>query len=252
MPLRVISLAASADRRERMRTLLDPLGLPWSFFDAVDGRAGLDPGLRRYDDAHRRAAFGTPLRPAEVGCFASHHALWTWCASQAQPLVVMEDDVDVDPALPALLTWLEPRMAELGLVRLGWVRARKGWALPLPMPGGYRLVKHWAAPRGTQSYVLSPASAARLLAHAKRWWLPVDTWLDDEAAHGVPVLALEPMPVRFRDDIDSTLGAMPSAAGLPAGAKLRREAVRTAMTVRNGLFELAFWAKVHAAGRLKP
>lgn len=92
--IRVISLSGS-DRRKGMQEQLDRQPLPWQFFDAY---TGLTEDIYYSDDLARRR-YGRPLARAELGCFASHRALWH-VASRLDPgrmMLILEDDLLVDP-----------------------------------------------------------------------------------------------------------------------------------------------------------
>ena len=92
--IRVISLLGSV-RRARVIEQLDGLGLDWRFFDALVG----PPPDIPYDAAKTRRRHGRELSQGELGCFASHRALWHQAAGDSAPDVtlVLEDDVLVDP-----------------------------------------------------------------------------------------------------------------------------------------------------------
>lgn len=95
IPVFVISLERSSDRRMGMKAHLDELGIPFSFLDAVDGANGLEA----YSPTYRRN-----LMPGEIGCFLSH-------AKAAQTIVdrghefacVLEDDARLLPSTLSML-----------------------------------------------------------------------------------------------------------------------------------------------------
>lgn len=93
IPVRIVSLQSSADRRQHCADVFGERGIPFTFFDAVDGRkmsaaeiATLDP--RRYD-----LQLGRELSPGEIGVAASFRALLGEIASgNDKYTAVFEDD----------------------------------------------------------------------------------------------------------------------------------------------------------------
>jgi glycosyl transferase family 25 len=191
LAIRVISLPGSVERRQRMRQQLDPLGLPWSFFDARTGA----PETLRYDASRARVSRGRELTPGEIGCFASHWALWEWlvASTEHETLLVLEDDLLIDPVffgdLPAVLEELRP---------YEYMR------LYAKVPAGIRhealfLHRHVARFRGkaygTQAYFIKRAAASRFLGSIRCLERPIDDEMDRFWAHGVPIRAIFPFPV---------------------------------------------------------
>lgn len=83
--IHVINLARSTDRRAFMQAQHDPLGLPYSFFDASDARAPDFAQGNRYSEAVALLHTGQTLSSDECGCFASHHRLWQHCVETQRP-----------------------------------------------------------------------------------------------------------------------------------------------------------------------
>jgi GR25 family glycosyltransferase involved in LPS biosynthesis len=92
IPAYVISLADAEARRRNMTARLAAVGLPFHFFDAVDGRARRLPDL--IDGARVvRTPFGTE---AALACTASHRLLHRMIAeSAAETTLVLEDDATI-------------------------------------------------------------------------------------------------------------------------------------------------------------
>lgn len=85
----VISLAADSDRRQHIGDEFARQGLAFSFFDALNGEAGLSLaqrlGIRVRTDV---------LSAGEIGCLMSHIAVWQQAlADEQEYIAVFEDDV---------------------------------------------------------------------------------------------------------------------------------------------------------------
>jgi glycosyl transferase family 25 len=209
----VVSLERSADRRANMRVQLGALGLDYEFFPAVDGMAGEHLRFANYSDKFCLKAWRRPLTPGEVGCFASHYSLWQRCVERDEPMIVMEDDVEVSPCLTEAMQ-LMPSLAGVGYVRLAGVRTRRFRSIPRDLPPPWKLVRFLTGPMGTQCYVLFPRGAAHFLVSSYRWTLPVDIYMDSFWKHGVSCLGLMPFSVSIPRVLRSTIslgGPTPSA-----------------------------------------
>ena len=74
LPIFVINLKRSPHRRELIKASLDSIGLPFEFFDAIDGLELSDSEVAKvYDDATRIRLRGKGLSKTEVACYLSHN-----------------------------------------------------------------------------------------------------------------------------------------------------------------------------------
>jgi len=121
----------------------------WQIFPAVQA-----PGSAQW-----RAAGVTVLtdrgklqyRPGAQGCWLSHFTLWQQCLERATPMVVLEHDVVVQSA------WDPSVESETALVKLYTSAKCKTNSI----------TGVWSA--GAHAYYLTPANAARLIAHARQY-----------------------------------------------------------------------------------
>lgn len=225
--MRVISLRDSGERRDAMRRQLDAVpGLSWAFFDAC---AALPDDLP-YDRDGARRAVRRELTAGELGCFASHAALWRWLAV-APPgtiLVALEDDLIIDPqffaALPAVCA-----AVPADYVRL-YAKAPVGAAV-IGRAAGRHLVRYRGIAFGTQAYVMRRPAAEKLLGSIRRVVRPVDDEMDRYWAHKVPNLGLFPFPVIERTG-PSTIEAARRGLAPPRWSELGWQSRRTAESLR--------------------
>ena len=96
MKIVVISLKGSERRRANMRKQLSDSGLAFEFFDAVSGHDALDH-VHHYDDGEFIRNCGRSATANEIGCYASHLAVWEQCAQGTEPFLILEDDARLDP-----------------------------------------------------------------------------------------------------------------------------------------------------------
>ena len=85
--LKVISLERSHERRAFMQRQLDDLGLPFRFFNAIDGS--------KMTATKFREAAGVKLTPGEIGCGLSHLAVIR--EIEHEYAAILEDDVFILP-----------------------------------------------------------------------------------------------------------------------------------------------------------
>ncbi len=96
----VISLPDCRDRRTRISAALDGLGLPFEFFDAVDGRQGFPPERESEIDRTEAWRKGNFLTDAEFACALSHIDVYRRIVSEnIDHALVLEDDVIPQPDL---------------------------------------------------------------------------------------------------------------------------------------------------------
>ena len=99
-PIWIINLSSSTERRERISSRLEKLGLRFEFFNAVDGRKGLPRGLEHLVDRDlaRRRLFHA-ISDAEVAVQISHANLYRKMVEEGvEEAVILEDDACVGSA----------------------------------------------------------------------------------------------------------------------------------------------------------
>jgi glycosyl transferase family 25 len=238
---RIISLPGSDERRRAMARQMEQIGADWQFFDA---RRDAPEGLS-YRPQMARWMRGRELTPGELGCFASHVAIWRGLLETPglDGLCVFEDDLLIDPTFFG-------RMAEF--VRecpLGYVRFYG--KLPVPTTRicdtiGRRQIVYFERPvYGTQAYWITRPMAERFLASISEVVRPIDDEMDRCWAHGVPSAGVFPYPV-IEVDFGSTIeGARRSLPALSPGDALHRQYHRAIEKVRR----VSHYGRVATLGR---
>ena len=187
----VITLARSADRQKHMSGEFARVGLPFEFFNGVDGPRGEHLRFAQYDERRTIRFFGKAMGVGEVGCWASHFLVWQKCLELNEPVLVVEDDVKLKPGFAELVARLEPLMEEHRLIRL-YGLVKRPYRKVEDLGGGFTLIRFLRGPAGTQCYALSPEGARILLAGAASWREPVDRYIDRFWRHGLSSLAIVP------------------------------------------------------------
>ncbi|XP_037554097.1 procollagen galactosyltransferase 2 [Nematolebias whitei] len=181
----LINLKRRLDRRTRMLKTMASLGLHATLIDAVDGKAlnvsqlqalGIEM-MPDYKDPYS----GRILTRGEIGCFLSHHSIWTQVVERSlQKVLVLEDDVRFEPRfkrrLQAIMDDIDRTQLDWDLIYVG----RKRMQVQQPeqsVEGVNNLVEadysYW-----TLAYALSQQGARKLLAaQPLAKMLPVDEFL---------------------------------------------------------------------------
>jgi glycosyl transferase family 25 len=200
----IINLDRSPDRLARMQAQAGRLGLAFERFQAVDG-IGLTDDLAPYfcDGAGR---IMSPLKPGEIGCYASHLGVWRRIVTLWEPAsLVLEDDAVLADDLPSFLQSL------LAALPRGWdlvhlCREPERAFRPLADLGdGRRLIRYSRVPTTTTGYLVSRSGAARMLLPIEpRMWC-VDQDLRFPWRFGLDVYGVTPPPISPRGEA-STIG----------------------------------------------
>ncbi len=191
--VRVISLPTAVQRRQQFVAGAQGVALEWAFFDALtEPRA---PLVHEPRAALVRA--GRALRPGELGCYASHYAVWQeFLSTDAKQLLVLEDDVLVD--WEAVQRLAAQDFASLGIhvlklfatfpIRAQTVRHKF-------YSDHSHLVRVRGYCYGTQAYVLTRTAAQSLLDCCAVVDMPIDWAMSRYWSYGHTNYAVVPYPV---------------------------------------------------------
>jgi glycosyl transferase family 25 len=207
-PIFVINLKRSPERRLSMAERLDPLHVPYSFFEGVDG-AHLDlETLPSYAKTRRRLLFGRDLRKGEMGCLLSHRAVYQHMVDHdIDAAVILEDDVFLTPEFPQIIKALARQPVKWDVIRfLEGEKVYKNSRVIGPLCEDYLLTRPLLASGGAYGYMLTKKAAACFLRHMQKNAVPVDTVHSYVWKTGLETFAVKPSPVSPDRVIDSTIG----------------------------------------------
>ena len=241
--LHVINLPGSAERHVSMEAQAAALGLSLTFFEAVNGQVA-HPLFAHVHAGKRQARKGRPFRPGELGCWASHYLLWQQCVESGKPMVVLEDDIVLDPQFPELVRALSLVPEDVGYFRL---HAEDRPSLAWRRFGSFVLHRYLQNPSCTFGYYLAPVAAERFLRHAAEWVVPVDDYMDLAWLHGVDCLGLKPGVLSGGNVFESTIRAeAKQKAGVGVRGWVTREAHRIWLDLR--WFQYNLFARLRLRG----
>lgn len=227
-----------------MRNQLERLGLDYEFFDAIDASRRQLVGISRYDETRALSVLGHALQPGEVGCFASHYLLWKRCSESGEPMIIMEDDVELEPQFAKLPALIGDLLRRCGFIRLAGLAPRDSQPVA-DLSSSYRLVRFLKGPRGTQCYALHPQGARALLQHAQVWIDAVDVYVDAFWLHGVASYAVLPFRVHHAqpDEVASLIGDTRWSRSRTMPERLRRNLTHMAWSWRRQFFNFRYWLR---------
>lgn len=200
----LINLPRSTDRRARMEAQLQGLGLLYTLYDAVDGRADWDRLTSTVDLPVFRANVGRAVLPGEIGCYHSHLGVWrALLASAHKAALVLEDDVvfhdDFLPALDLALVHAE----RWDMLKLNKIRAK--FPVGQGALGPYQLNAFVGSFTGMGAYLVTRDCAQSLLPSMLPIRRPIDHALDRIDLQRFRHFALQPFPSHVDDGNKSTI-----------------------------------------------
>ena len=237
----IISLPGSIERRQHITQQLESVGPPYAFFDGIDGRRDDHIINKYYDEPLRLRRRGSPLSAGQLGCFASHHAMWQKCIKERKTLIILEDDVDIDgDRLKILYQHADQLPPFLECVRLFKNKTRAHRSIPASRLGMFTALKYTKGPMSGMGYLLTPAGAAKLLSHTSPVFYAVDIYMDRFWAHKVECYGIHPPCISHRDEFDSTIGYDRNRPPRPFKEKVLREAFNFTEKVRRFLHNMSY------------
>jgi glycosyl transferase, family 25 len=215
LPVFIINLERDVPRREHMQTQLAQIGLPAEFVAAVDGRTLSATDRSAYDLDGSMRIYGGEMRDPEIACYLSHYRLYERIVRENIPVaLIMEDDLDINPALPRILDdllaapaprWLVVRLESVrGPVRFPKNAKFRGKSVQRLRDGELcRLGTHVL---GLGAYLIRREGAERMLAYGRRIVAPIDHTMDRYWENGILPYLVRPIPVWQIKTFPSHLG----------------------------------------------
>ena len=200
----VISLKNCELRRTEMVKRFSGIDLNYTFFDAKEFNGKRKSEIPHYNNILKKLLHGYELTHGEIGCAASHYALWERCASDQINYLILEDDVNFTLKFPEALSVSLNLIDQLKYIRLCSKHPNRFKRIH-NYDCGITVVRHLKGPRGTQCYMISPEGATSLIKSYSTWLYPVDDFLDWSFKAKLGNYGLLPNTV-YEDTDSSTIG----------------------------------------------
>ena len=99
IPVWVLNLERSKDRRQFMEGQLSRLGIAHEIITAVDGSAFTAQQLQLYSEKDAKKTYGRKLLNNEIGAYLSHISMWKRLVEeQHEEVLILEDDINIGSA----------------------------------------------------------------------------------------------------------------------------------------------------------
>ena len=202
LPVLVISLPRSVERRTALVAALSRLGIASEVFEAADGERLVRERDVPWSDAATlevHPLLGRRLTDGEIGCAVSHLTLWHRIATSLPGAIVLEDDCHLTPGFAEVLAGVQEAAGTWDLVLLGHRSTRRdeeaGATAGLggrALGTAHRLARLVEFATGTHAYAVSARGAERLARFAEPIRMPAD-WVTGYApAAGVRLHGVTP------------------------------------------------------------
>ena len=211
----VISLRTAEVRRAEATEQMAKFGVPFEFFDAIEGAAGHSGWFDGID--HRLFQINTRRHdptPGEIGCYASHLSLWKWAIDHDRPVVILEDDFQLEPGFADVIDDLEPLVNRFGFIRLQSMHGPRALLKRL-RPAAREVLRrdglsvHYLSdpPLYALAYAIGPEAARALTRASATLYAPVDKFIQQTWIHETPIHVLDPAVVKMSAQAEhSTIG----------------------------------------------
>ncbi|RUS59126.1 glycosyltransferase family 25 protein [Pseudorhodobacter sp. E13] len=200
----LINLKRSEKRRRDMADRLAQLGLPYTVFDAVDGRANWATLAPSVDIAAFERNTGRRVLPGEIGTYHSHLGVWQAFVDSGQRIaLVLEDDVVFHDDFLSALDLAVAAVDQWDFLKLNKIRAKHPRLQG--KIGPYDLNAYVGAATGLGAYLITHDLATRLLPAMLPITRPIDHELDRIFVHDFRHFGLEPFPSHVDDGNESTI-----------------------------------------------
>lgn len=200
----LINLDRSPDRLAAMQAQLDQMGLPFARVRGVDGAADWDSLSADIDIPRFERNVGRRILKGEIGCYASHMAVWDRIIEADAPVaLILEDDVVFHDDFMDAVAALVAAKDHWDMVKLNHIRAKQ----PLRQKGvgTWRLNAYLGPFTGMGAYLVTRDAVARLRPRMTPPTRPIDHELDRPWVHQMRHYGLTPWPSHVQDHGQSTI-----------------------------------------------
>jgi glycosyl transferase, family 25 len=213
IPVFVINLTRSVERRNHTIKQLNDLGVPFQIIEAVDGAELSDREILHYhnSDIWKCGLRSRYLLKEEIGCALSHLKVYRKMVDEGiEAACILEDDNDYQKEFKHFLFDESLNIIEWDLFYLGHhppcsekgVQSKKKKEL---MAGKYNIGEPVEVPYGSYAYIIKKETAEKLLGQAYPIRMPLDVYIGNLVALGSRTVLLSPPCVKQHTIFNSTI-----------------------------------------------
>ena len=180
----VINLDTDVDKKNRMQTTLEELGISFEFFNAIDGRLLTKAQINKvYDEQKVINTINRSLHKTEIGCALSHFMIYKMMLSTGiEEAVILEDDVVISKDFVQIIKLFYQLPKDWDWVLLGsghpndraqcYVDCKKNILR-------FIIGKPFYNYGGTYGYCINDKGARKILNKTNKIFMPIDMYTND-------------------------------------------------------------------------
>lgn len=181
-PIFVISLKNASSRRKTIEKQLSELGIPFEWFDAVEGRLLTEQEIQNSCDVNAIRAAPHWLTRGALGCALSHYSVYKQILERSIPYaIILEDDVFVQKEFPHIVDLAIKQMREnevMLLYTLSWLPLELSSSDKTDLDGKYALYgpAEINQPITASAYIISRAACETMVKAISPIRYAADSW----------------------------------------------------------------------------
>ena len=234
MKIFIINLKRSPDRKTKMITQLEKLSnskYEKFFFEAIDAKENQHLSFMQHFSYFTKYIKGRHLTDGEFACYTSHYCLWKKCIELNEPIIILEDDVGIlthfDEVTDKIIN------SGYHYVKLASTFNKKQFEIE---PNFFSTNIESC---GALGYYLTPVAAKLLLEKSKKFYKPVDDFMDSFWIHKVRTIIYNPNAIYHNDNDTTTISDR--KIKIPIRLKIIRELGRGLLYVRKYFYLMINW-----------
>jgi glycosyl transferase, family 25 len=213
IPVFVINLQRSGERRDHTTQQLNNLGLHFQIVEAIDGTELSDNKIRNNPDfgIYKFGMHSRYLLKEEIGCTLTHLKIFRKMVDEKIELAcILEDDNDYTNDFKDILENIRSHSSDWDLLYLGHrsgpssneAQSRKKRELK---PFNHFIGEAVEVPYGSHAYIINSEAAKKLLGCAYPINMPFDSFIGKGSASGIRTFLLSPPCVTSNTVFNSTI-----------------------------------------------
>jgi glycosyl transferase family 25 len=217
IPVFVINLKRSQDRRDHTTKRLNDLGVPFKLIEAYNGTELSDHEIMSNPDfgIYKRRLYSRYLLKEEIGCTLSHLKIYKQMIDEKISLAcIVEDDLDYLTDFKDLVLNTDLNISDWDILYLGHhsgsvTNAAKCKKQKQLKPHFYWIGEAIDAPFGSYAYIINIKAVEKLINHAFPIRIPFDRYIHMAPKIGIRTFLLSPPCVFHNSFFISTINYNP-------------------------------------------
>jgi len=232
MKIFIINLKRSADRKIAMQNEIKKLSNNFEviFFEAIDAKANQHSEFKnKHFSKLTKYMRGKSLNDGEIACFASHFLLWQKCIELNEPIIILEDDVIIQPHFEEGIKNIIS--SNYDFVKLSSININAKNKQKTNHHINEHFILSLAGVDGTQGYYITPTIAKIFIKYSTKWHKPVDNYMESFWIHTVPTITYNPRLIEDHPNYQTTTIGQKKVK-VPYRYKLTRELGQLLLYIR--------------------